>query len=1136
MDEKNEIYNLPLASFTFGKELSNVPKNKGNINTLLLMNQNNKNNHSSIKKRNLNLKQLNSIDNNNNQLNINNYYFDNNSQQNNNTSTTKEEICELTFGANNELIKEDKENLQINNNNNNKSNNNIIINNNTLKNKNKNLISLFIDNKGGINDSFISVILYSIHHMKLFRKYIINDLNSQTHKNFEIFQNSFLFNLREILLQMGKNKYIDIYQFKQNLSKQFQNCRKFLIDQPDDPSELLFVIINSIHSYSIQFPLNDISDEACTEKCFSHKFIWLDLSRIDQCKCKGTSKRLFSNHNYITDIPMNKIFNIMNNNTLDKNNEKFLLYESNQKLFNYYTNLISGIKTNCPINGQRCPINKTFHKLHLANSPSYLIFNLEHDFNQIDDSSAYSVINILKSLILIPSKFDIWDLFELNSKKNKNDFEFIGCILFKISKVYSCAFKNKKGLLIYYECENDNNMNNNINNTNNSNNNGIIEFISYFDFVIFCIKNGLIPIMLFYQGSFLSNNNTNNNSGNIVNNYEDFLTKEQIIFLEKISYYTDNLNKIIQIKLRRKENLISFKNIKPNANNNNIIETEYICINCKNKNKSNNKICIKCGYNNSNHIMNSINKKDLRNNNGKFISNNITNNININYSHEKQNLNYSFMSKNRNKIITSQENLNFNNNNNNHMIIQLSKRKKLCVSPDIKHKDIKNILSNYNFETYQNKNKLNYLDLPILYIPKKENKKNILSNISNNKNKNTNLNNNLNKTEININNKNIFISNDIKLNKKMYTSPKVYKTNNLSINSTNDNNINNNVNRHKKILSINNKNKIPLNKQNNIDNNVNNVNNNINNTNKKYETNKNTKKIHLITRTLTSNQEIVRNKLYLNSENYPILIRNKNQNKNQNIPSNVNNNNLPNKNSENKNNFYKNISNKEKDKEIIETEVNEFNELKRKNLGLNNLYINPTIKDKNLNSNYMNYSYNDIQFDKRKNSKKNIYENKTIYQNNNFNYNKRTYNKSKNGGRKIKLNTWICENCSNINSDEDLYCKICRKNKEGELKKIKTPINDKKAKIKININKTNYSFVNNIDINEYQGKNMLNKEINGFNSTKEFRKNKLNKNNSDKNNYNIVNFDRKQNIEDKKENKKNYNNTRGYIYSTYNIE
>jgi hypothetical protein len=115
----------------------------------------------------------------------------------------------------------------------------------------------------------------------------------------------------------------------------------------------------------------------------------------------------------------------MNQNNNNKNNDEFLLYNSNQKLFNYFTNLISGIKTNCPVNGQRCPINKTFHKLHLANSPSYLIFNLEHDFNIIDESYSYSVMNILKSLILIPNKFDIWTLFELNSKKNKNDFELI---------------------------------------------------------------------------------------------------------------------------------------------------------------------------------------------------------------------------------------------------------------------------------------------------------------------------------------------------------------------------------------------------------------------------------------------------------------------------------------------------------------------------------------------------------------------------------------------------------------------------------------------------------------------------------------------------------------------------------------
>ena len=102
------------------------------------------------------------------------------------------------------------------------------------------------------------------------------------------------------------------------------------------------------------------------------------------------------------------------------------------------------------------------------------------------------------------------------------------------------------------------------------------------------------------------------------------------------------------------------------------------------------------------------------------------------------------------------------------MIIQLSKRKKLCVSPDIKRKDHNKILENYNYATYKNKNNLNYLDLPIPYILKKENQITLL--ISN-FNKNKNINYNLNKTEININNQNIIFPNDIKLIRRMHISP-----------------------------------------------------------------------------------------------------------------------------------------------------------------------------------------------------------------------------------------------------------------------------------------------------------------------------------------------------------------------------
>ena len=55
MDEKNEIYNLLLASFSFGKEGIQAPVQKGNSNTFKLNRQNktNKNIKSSIKKKNL---------------------------------------------------------------------------------------------------------------------------------------------------------------------------------------------------------------------------------------------------------------------------------------------------------------------------------------------------------------------------------------------------------------------------------------------------------------------------------------------------------------------------------------------------------------------------------------------------------------------------------------------------------------------------------------------------------------------------------------------------------------------------------------------------------------------------------------------------------------------------------------------------------------------------------------------------------------------------------------------------------------------------------------------------------------------------------------------------------------------------
>ena len=837
MDEENEIYNQPLASFTFGKESLNnsLPKEKPKhkiSNNLIIENQlklNNPNtkNHKS-KKQTLKTEHI-----------TNNNYFENNSAQN--YHIISGELYELTFGKNNNIST---------NPNNNDMNNSYKINLNNINNVNnisQNVYSILI-NPEGINDSYVLAVIYSIHHMKLFQKYIINDLyhQMQTKKN-----NLILSTLRDILMQMDKIKYINISNFRNNLFNLFQNHRKFLLEQPDDPSDLLFVLINSIHSFSINYPLNEISDENCDEKCFSHKFLWLDLSRIDKCKCSGTTKRLFSNHNYITDIPMSKIFNLIK--FKNKNKQNYSLYEDNQKLFEYYTLLISRMKINCPVNGQRCPINKTFHKLHLANSPSYLIFNLEQDFNEYNSNYSFSALNILKNFVLIPYRFDVWNLFELNSKKNKNDFDFIGCILFKITKTYSCAFENKKGLIVYYTCNDIQKENLEINSeAENGYNNNIIEFVSYFDFVVFCIKNGLIPIMIFYQGSLLSFKDKNNN----INNYNEYLENEQIIQLEKLCINTDNLYNILQNNLRKKENLIQIKkqkNIKNNdkrnkqmiTNKSNTIINEYICPNCNFKNKLSDKTCINCKANNSEFLSKKSILKNIPKDSSKQKDSQIINKSQI-ISNKIKPLRFL-----NDKYQKSQDNIQMNNNKKieNKIIAILNKRKKYSISPDIKLKYPEKYFEKYNFETNPEKNeKLLPLNLPIPFFRTKR---------ANREQKYF-----LNKTEIdNDNDENKKMNfNKSNIIKMIHKSPKIKKAKLIH------NNIYN-ITRHKKVLSS--KEKLDVLKTYKSNSNINN----------KRKNNK--MKSYTVSRTLKSNKKINNNNKNFDTEINPLS--NKHMRKNVNI-------------------------------------------------------------------------------------------------------------------------------------------------------------------------------------------------------------------------------------------------------------
>lgn len=83
------------------------------------------------------------------------------------------------------------------------------------------------------------------------------------------------------LLSKNSHKPLEIDYLRKQLAELFCSRRKFLLNQPDDPIDTFFIIINAIHSYYLKEPLNEYTDKVCHNKCISHNYLWLDLCKID---------------------------------------------------------------------------------------------------------------------------------------------------------------------------------------------------------------------------------------------------------------------------------------------------------------------------------------------------------------------------------------------------------------------------------------------------------------------------------------------------------------------------------------------------------------------------------------------------------------------------------------------------------------------------------------------------------------------------------------------------------------------------------------------------------------------------------------------------------------------------------------
>ena len=112
-------------------------------------------------------------------------------------------------------------------------------------------LAIGILNNIGDNNSFLSVVIQAFWNLEFIRNFIIYDLNvKESDQNAKL-----LYNLKSILKKYSHNLKtgtpICIDKLRNSLSEIFQSRRKFLWNNPDDPIDAFYAIINAFHSFHL---------------------------------------------------------------------------------------------------------------------------------------------------------------------------------------------------------------------------------------------------------------------------------------------------------------------------------------------------------------------------------------------------------------------------------------------------------------------------------------------------------------------------------------------------------------------------------------------------------------------------------------------------------------------------------------------------------------------------------------------------------------------------------------------------------------------------------------------------------------------------------------------------------------------
>ena len=241
--------------------------------------------------------------------------------------------------------------------------------------------------------------------------------------------------------------------------------------QNGDPADLLFLFLNSIHSYYMKaHSLKYSIEQECNPICPAHEFFWLNIVQQYECKsCKATSDILKFDYNYFMfEILMKKIiFKVEQMKTLDQFFNKFFLFSKE---------INSKTRIDCP---SKCQNPNCIKNIIVIDPSTYIYINISWK------ETNPKLQDICKFFFMLPKTVSNSDIFTIYSKDLMRNYLLYGFISYWAGH-YVCFFQSnekEEGSKTWFFLDDKT----------------LLKLRSWKEVIIHSIKNHYHPILLFYK-------------------------------------------------------------------------------------------------------------------------------------------------------------------------------------------------------------------------------------------------------------------------------------------------------------------------------------------------------------------------------------------------------------------------------------------------------------------------------------------------------------------------------------------------------------------------------------------------------------------------------------------------------------